>query len=120
MLSHTVAGGNGAELMTPLAEDLEALACSLLDPPCIGSFCFADFNLYPFGVINHATVTTSIMAFLSSVSLPSQALSLRVLLGTPDDMGSKKAKQRALGWMLWPSGQGGCYIGNQGAMRVRP
>lgn len=43
---------------------------------------FSDFNLYPFGVINHTTMTTSIMAFLSPLSLPSQALSLTVLLGT--------------------------------------
>lgn len=82
--------------MTPRAEDLGALAWCLLDPPYIGSFFFSDFNLYPFGIINHTTMTTSIMAFLSSLSLPSQALSLTVLLGTPDDMGSKKQNKEPL------------------------
>lgn len=106
VLSHTVAGGNCAVRMTPLAEDLEAPAWSLLDLPYIGSFCLADFNLYPFSVSNHTTMTTSIKAFLSSVHLRSQALSLRVLLGTPDDMGSKKQNKEPLVGCCGPLDQG--------------
>lgn len=93
--------------MTPRSEDLGALAWCLLDLPYIGSLFFSDFNLYPVSyVINHTAMNTSVTAFLSSLSLPSQALSLRVLLGTPDDMGSKRQNKEPLVGCCGPLDQG--------------
>ena len=58
---------------------LDAYAWCAMDPAlCV--FSFADFNHYPFIVINY---DCEINSFLSSESLSTESLNSRVMLGTP-------------------------------------
>lgn len=78
VLSHVIAGKIRTVCMIPLGEDnWKLMVCLSWTVPYL-PFSFADFNLYPFTIIN------SNCAFLSCVGTSNESLSLRVVLGNLD------------------------------------
>ena len=77
VLSHMVSGSRKRSLFNSAGRGRLEAWPGLWDP-APRAVPFADFNVYPFSVMNRITV--GIVAFLSSVS----SLNLRVVMGTPE------------------------------------